>query len=139
MLATPSYLECLRHRQPIAKEFEARLWDPESHWNEIDGVICDARGWIVIPGDVSLQNEIIQLTHDAPHVGHPRIGKTIDLLERDYWWLALCKDMAEYVKLCTLCQQTKVFPEKAPNSSAFCTMGTGNSRLYHTITQQSRV
>jgi hypothetical protein len=131
MLAAPSYLECLKHRQPITKEFEARLQDPELHWNETDGVIHDAGGQIIIIGDVSLWNKIILLTHDVPHIGHPGIGKMVDLLERDYWWLALQKDMAEYVKSYILCQQTKVFSEEAHRllHQFLCLLHHGNRQL----------
>jgi hypothetical protein len=58
----------------------------EEGWYMQDGLLHNAGDWIVVPDDVSLHTEIIQLTHDVPHVGHPRIEKTIELLGRSYHW-----------------------------------------------------
>jgi hypothetical protein len=113
MLDASSYLEHLQHKQPLDEEIAARLQDPDSHWNETAWVIHDAGGRIIIPSNVGLQTEIIQLTHDVPHIGHPRIGKTVSLIKGDCWWPGLRKDVAEYVKLCIPCQHMKVYPEKA--------------------------
>jgi hypothetical protein len=46
-------------------------------------------------------------------VGHPRIEKTIELIGQNYHWPSLRRDVADYMKMCLLCQQTKVFPSKA--------------------------
>jgi hypothetical protein len=65
-----------------------------------------------MPGDVSLCTELIRLTHDVPHVGHPGIEKTVELLRWNYHWPSLRRDVAEYVRTCIPCQQTKVFPSQ---------------------------
>jgi hypothetical protein len=59
MLGAPSYLEHLWHRHPLDEEIAARLQDPDSHWNETVGVICDAGGRIIVPSNVGLRTEII--------------------------------------------------------------------------------
>jgi hypothetical protein len=53
------------------------------------------------------------LTHDVPHVGHPGIEKTVELLWRNSHWPSLRWDVAEYVHTCIPCQQTNVFPLQA--------------------------
>ena len=60
--------------------------------------------------------KIIQAYHDVPAYGHPGINRTKDLVAKYYWWLQLAKDVQEYVKGCTQCQQNKVntCPQKAP-------------------------
>jgi hypothetical protein len=63
--------------------------------------------------NVSLCTEIIRLTHDVPHVGHPGIEKMIELLGRSYCWPSLQWDVADYIRMCLPCQQTKTFPSKA--------------------------
>jgi hypothetical protein len=65
-----------------------------------------------MPENVSLCTEVIQLTHDIPHMGHPGIKKTIELLGRSYHWPSLQWDVADYVRTCLPCQQTKTFPLK---------------------------
>jgi hypothetical protein len=46
-------------------------------------------------------------------VGYPGIENTIELIGQNYRWLSLRRDIADYVKMCLPCQQTKVFPSKA--------------------------
>jgi hypothetical protein len=62
---------------------------------------------------VSLRLEIIRLTHDVPHTGHPGVKKTVELFRRTYCWPSLRRDVAEYIGTCIPCQQTKVFPSQA--------------------------
>ena len=54
------------------------------------------------------KHKIIQAYHDIPAYGHPGINRTRDLVARYYWWPQLAKDVQEYVKGCTQCQQNKV-------------------------------
>ena len=60
--------------------------------------------------------KIIQAYHDVPVYGHLGINRTKDLVAKYYWWPQLAKDVQEYVKGCTQCQQNKVntCPQKAP-------------------------
>jgi hypothetical protein len=59
---------------------------------------------------------VIAAHHDAPVHGHPGIARTIQLVERDSWWLGLRREVTEYVKGCAECQRHKVNnrPTKAP-------------------------
>ncbi len=66
----------------------------------------------MVPEDVDLRQELIRLTHDAPYAGHPGIGKTLELLKRTYSWRGMKKDVSYYIKTCTACQQSKIFPTK---------------------------
>jgi hypothetical protein len=77
-----------------------------------DGLLHDAGERIIVPGDVSLRTELIQLTHDVPHAGHPGIEKTVELLRRNYHWPSL-RRVTEYMRMCIPCQQMKVFPLQA--------------------------
>jgi hypothetical protein len=70
----------------------------------------------VVTGDMEAKRTIIQSHHDLPTYGHPGISKTIQLVERLYWWLKMRIDITEYVKGCADCQHHKVNtrPTKAP-------------------------
>jgi len=59
---------------------------------------------------------IIKAHHDSPVYGHPGITRTIQLTTRHYWWPGISRDIMEYVKGCTECQQNKINtrPIKAP-------------------------
>ena len=69
----------------------------------------------VITGEGQDKHKIIQTYHDVPAYGHPSINQTKDLVAKYYWWLQLAKDVQEYVKGCTQCQQNKAntHPRKA--------------------------
>ena len=40
---------------------------------------------------------IIKSLHDLLAYGHPGISRTVDFVERSYWWPGLRGDIAEYV------------------------------------------
>ena len=46
--------------------------------------------------------------HQAPYSGHPGYQKTIVTTRKQYFWLGMKKDMAEYISRCMKCQQVKV-------------------------------
>ena len=70
----------------------------------------------VITGPLEERRTIIRSLHDSPAYGHPGISRTVELVERSYWWPGLRRDIAEYVRGCGECQRHKVNnrPTKAP-------------------------
>jgi hypothetical protein len=54
------------------------------------------------------KKEVIKAHHDPPSQGHPGIKRTTQLVERLHWWPGMRKDILDYVKGCTECQQHKV-------------------------------
>jgi hypothetical protein len=66
--------------------------------------------------DLEGKCNIIKVHHDSPVHGHPGISKTVQLMECNYWWPQMCKDIMDYVKGCADCQHHKVnnCPTKAP-------------------------
>ena len=51
--------------------------------------------------------EIIQKHHDSPVAGHPGYEKTIELLQRNYWWPGMATLVKDYVARCNTCQRFK--------------------------------
>ena len=70
----------------------------------------------VVTNSLEDRRAIIKSLHDAPAYGHPGITRTVDFVERSYWWPGLRRDVAEYVRGCGECQRNKVnnHPTKAP-------------------------
>ncbi|SJL07261.1 uncharacterized protein ARMOST_10604 [Armillaria ostoyae] len=62
---------------------------------------------IYVPRHSSLRGEIISQSHDHITAGHPGIAKTRELVQREYWWPKIHKDVEAYVKGCETCQRTK--------------------------------
>lgn len=71
------------------------------------------RGRLFIPPSEELRTQIIYRTHSTGPAGHPGRTKTVDLLNRTYWWPGMSKDVRAYVKACELCVRTKT-PRTAP-------------------------
>jgi hypothetical protein len=73
-------------------------------------------GRVVVTEDLEGKRNIIKVHHDPPVQGHPGISKTIQLVERNYWWPQMRKDITDYVQGCADCQRHKVNnrPTKAP-------------------------
>jgi hypothetical protein len=57
--------------------------------------------------------DLIKNFHDPPHVGHPGMHKTQDLILHGYFWDGIHKDVTKYIRSCPTCQQTKVFLAKS--------------------------
>jgi hypothetical protein len=63
---------------------------------------------VVVTADVTDKRKLIKAHHDLPIHGHPGISKTIQIVERNYWWPQMRKDIADYVQGCADCQRHKV-------------------------------
>ncbi|SJK98309.1 uncharacterized protein ARMOST_01574 [Armillaria ostoyae] len=62
---------------------------------------------VYVPRHSSLRGEIIAQSHDHITAGHPGIAKTRELVQREYWWPKIQKDVEAYIKGCETCQRTK--------------------------------
>ena len=67
---------------------------------------------IFVPRD--LRNEICHLAHDHPSAGHFGQAKTLDLVQRYYWWPGMRREIEQYVDTCLVCQQAKYSRQKTP-------------------------
>jgi hypothetical protein len=80
-------------------------------WTYSDGVLC----WynrIYVPQADSLRERILRENHDVLTAGHPGRSKTIELIQRNFWWPSLAKDVRTYVDGCPTCQRTKPLRQK---------------------------
>ena len=58
----------------------------------------------------SLVQQVLHYCHDDPFAGHLGYHKTLHLATSKYWWRSLRKDVADYCRTCSACQQNKVAP-----------------------------
>ena len=70
---------------------------------------------LVVPS--SLQEGILQQCHDA--IGHVGVDKGHDLLRRRFYWKNSYRDLLDYVKRCTVCNQRKLRAMEAPVQEAY--------------------
>ena len=95
-LETPDDCTSLQRRR--AKQFEI-----------IDSILYKKEGKTnrtVIPA--SLQDSILEQTHSDEHSGgHCGISKSLDKLNRSFYWKGMSRDMKEFVKTCSKCLFSK--------------------------------
>ena len=78
-----------------------------------DGLLFhDSR--IVVPNDEPLRTRILTQHHDSPMAGHPGRDKMLELVQRQYTWPNLRRDVEEFVRGCGRCQRTKA-PRHRPH------------------------
>ena len=54
----------------------------------------------------------LKICHDSPSAGHFGFKKTINLLNRDFWWPSLNSDAQDYIRSCETCCRSKVLRHK---------------------------
>lgn len=54
-----------------------------------------------------LRANVLASLHDSPLAGHGGRRKTLDLVNRNYWWPGVNRDVDEFCKTCVACQLTK--------------------------------
>jgi hypothetical protein len=65
------------------------------------------RGRLVIPDVDELKLKILRQTHDAPTSGHPGRAKTLELVQREYYWPGIIESIRRYVSSCHTCSRAK--------------------------------
>ncbi|SJL18318.1 uncharacterized protein ARMOST_21904 [Armillaria ostoyae] len=109
------------HEQVKTATCQKELWDKgiatslehERGITEKDGILYyDHR--VYVPRHSSLRGEIIAQSHDHITAGHPGIAKTRELVQQEYWWPKIQKDVEAYVKGCETCQRTKSNTQAKP-------------------------
>ena len=94
--------------------------DPEvqSHINNVkskDGQSAiwsvDAQGLlrykdrVWIPAEATVKAEILRHFHDDPLAGHFGVNRTEELIQRQFYWKGMRKEIQEYVRSCAICQR----------------------------------
>ena len=80
-------------------------------WSFSDGLAC----WynkIIVPNVPLLRERIIKDNHDSVFAGHPGRTKTLELIQRDFWWPSVAKDCFQYIDGCSTCQRVKPLCQK---------------------------
>jgi len=73
---------------------------------EQEGQVWYRGKWYVPEGD-QLRLRLIQEHHDTELAGHPGRAKTFDLLDRQYYWKDMRRQLHQYVRNCHSCQRSR--------------------------------
>jgi hypothetical protein len=84
-------------------------------WNYKDGLIL-FWGKIYVPNNTALRREVVRCCHDPVIMGHPGHFKTLEIVQRNFWWPGMSIFVKSYVDGCAICQETKniTHPTKLP-------------------------
>ena len=66
------------------------------------------RNAVYVPDEPAVKAELLQANHDDPLGGHFSASKTLEILQRKYFWHGMRKDVRDHVRTCQICQRTKV-------------------------------
>jgi hypothetical protein len=78
-----------------------------AEWSESDGLLM-FHSKIYVPNDRDLRRCIIEQHHNTRIAGHAGCFKTLELVSYNYWWPQMSCYISTYVKICNLCNQTKL-------------------------------
>jgi hypothetical protein len=70
------------------------------------------RNRLVVPDHDELKIKILRAVHDSPSGGHPGRGKTLEIVQREYYWPRMFDTIRRYVGCCHTCRRSKASREK---------------------------
>jgi len=119
MLSTTDLADAVRLAAPadaVYRRDAARADDPDDPRPPFafaaDGLLYtqpatrSAKGRLYLPAGRP-RDMVLHEVHDAPTAGHMGRDKTLKRVKRRFYWPAMDKDVADYVKSCAVCQANK--------------------------------
>ena len=106
--ALPEGMEDLQPPEPEPSEAQNPDKTPQQkarRWRVVDEIVCYGDQWYIPPG--LLRRELLHQHHDNAWAGHFAHRRTLDLLQRKFYWPKMSADVDEYVKACADCRRTK--------------------------------
>ena len=68
----------------------------------------DVKYWrMIIPEDQEIRKQILTEIHSVPYQGHPGYNKTMDVINRFFYWEGISLDVRNFVISCPICQMEK--------------------------------
>lgn len=95
------------HHLQVKHEDVMKEWKKKYDLYQDDWKVWWRAGSKVVPTDQGVYRTLVQQYHDSPTAAHPGVWKTFQVLQRDYWWPTMHKDIEDYIKGCATCQATK--------------------------------
>ena len=75
-------------------------------WREHESILY-FDGKLYVPPERGACAEVLWSNHDNPLMGHFGYARTLELIQRKYYWPRMVKEIKVYMKSCTACQQAK--------------------------------
>ncbi|CCO35049.1 Retrotransposable element Tf2 155 kDa protein type 1 [Rhizoctonia solani AG-1 IB] len=75
---------------------------------EMEAGLLFYQGRILVPDAGDLREELLRVYHDSPMAGHPGRQRTLELLNRAYYWPSIRADVYLHVDGCETCQRIRL-------------------------------
>ena len=75
--------------------------EDEQSWKDDEMIYID--GWIYIPNNKKIQEQVLQKNHDLADVSHPEQSRMLELIKQNYWWPGIKEDIKKYIQECFKC------------------------------------
>jgi len=95
---------CTEYRQAIAKG-ELTLHGTKLKDCQVVDDVLFKKSLLWVPE--KLYTELLQEIHDQPSTSHPGIRRTVDLVQRFYYWPGHRATIRQYIRNCHACQRSK--------------------------------
>src|SRR2546421_8980630 len=76
-----------------------------------DGILRNG-GRVFVPRQRALIDELLRVYHDDQFSGHWGVEKTLELIQRKFYWIGITKDVREYIQICPVCQRKAISHHK---------------------------
>lgn len=107
----PPFLDAIWTNQHLLVLEKAKVNSKLLGWSLQDGLITH-HNRICVPDVTNLCASIIRHHHDDPSAGHPGRFRSIKLIQRNFWWPSISRDVQKYVSGCPACQLNKIIRNK---------------------------
>ena len=75
---------------------------------ERKGLLYTTKEQLYVPTDRVIRFKLVLEFHDNAFTGHWSVDKTLQLLQRQYYWPSMHTDVLEVVSTCDVCQRTQI-------------------------------
>ena len=92
-------------QSPEYPEWVLKVDNPKTDWRRDDKGLIRKDKAIVLPKE--LQRQMYTDQHEAKSAGHPGFHRTMQRLQRLYWWRTMQSDIGTWIRECDVCQRNK--------------------------------
>ncbi|GJW48835.1 putative nucleotidyltransferase, ribonuclease H [Tanacetum coccineum] len=98
----------------LAKKIIALAKDEKTRRFWLKGDMLFTKGdRLYVPKWGDIRRVILKECHDSKWTGHPRIKRTLTLVEGTYYWPRVEEDVETFVRTCLICQKDKIHQKKS--------------------------
>ena len=106
-------IEVNRNYQSLQKIRDKALASSQT-WKVNDQGLLTYQNWLVVPAAHFVRTHLIRAVHATQITAHPSKRKTTKLLQDQYYWPGMAKDVDTYVAACKACRWSHVPRDRTP-------------------------